>query len=323
MRPRFNNIYKIKMKNLAFAIIALFVIPFTLPAQTDSTGAVVTDSADTKKAAEAEAPEMIAPGITFTAVQKGENGIDLKAVLKAKVKGQFYNLYRLRVKFFAVSGDAETELGSVITDGTGKALLNVKNDTLPADAEGNIHFKAVFAGNKAMDPAEEVVAFKKAKLQITPVKQDSALSVQVKFTELSGSTETPVKDATVGVYVKRLFLPQKIGEVTTDENGEGVIEFPNGIPGDAKGNLTILGRIDENEMYGNLEASSVQQWGVPVSDKSVEQPRALWSSHPPLWMLITFIVLMVAVWGHYIVIVFELFRLRKEEPHLANHATNS
>jgi hypothetical protein len=33
-----------------------------------------------------------------------------------------------------------------------------------------------------------------------------------------------------------------------------------------------------------------------------------------MWMLITFIILMTAVWGHYIVIVYELFRLRKEQP---------
>jgi hypothetical protein len=138
------------------------------------------------------------------------------------------------------------------------------------------------------------------------------MSVQVRLVDGAGN---PVKDATVGIFVKRLIQPQKLGEGTTDENGEAVVEFPNGIPGDEKGNLTIIGRVDENETYGNLEASSVQPWGVAVSNKSVEQPRALWSSHPPLWMLITFIVLMAAVWGHYIVIVYELFRLRKEEPH--------
>jgi heme/copper-type cytochrome/quinol oxidase subunit 2 len=55
--------------------------------------------------------------------------------------------------------------------------------------------------------------------------------------------------------------------------------------------------------------------GKPVSDKDQVAPRALWSAHPPLWMMITFIVLMVTVWGHYVVIVYELFRLRKEEPH--------
>lgn len=311
------------MKWLGSAVSLLFLLqPVTLPAQTDTAKTPAADTAAPAKAPAAEVPEMISPAITFTTVQKSDNSIDLKAMLKAKVNGQFYNLYGMRVKFFSVNGETETELGSAITNVSGKAAFNVKNDSLPADAEGKLHFKAVFAGNKAMDPAEEVAAFKKAKLEITPVKEDSALSVKLKFSELKGSEAAPVKDLTVGLYVKRLFLPEKIGEGTTDENGEVTIEFPSGIPGDAKGNLTLIGRIDENETYGNLEAAAVQQWGVPVSDKKQEQPRALWSSHPPLWMLITFVVLMLAVWGHYAVIVFELFRLRKEQPYLPDHATN-
>jgi hypothetical protein len=100
------------------------------------------------------------------------------------------------------------------------------------------------------------------------------------------------------------------------------VEVPADLPGDAKGNITLLARLDENETFGNLEASVQQQWGKAVSDKSEEQPRALWSSHPPLWMLITFIVLMVAVWGHYIIIVYELIRLRKEQPAAATNTTN-
>lgn len=316
MKPRSEISTWQKMKWCVAALLLLLLQSTLVQAQTDTTRAVT----DTVTAA--PAPEMISPAVTFSSVQKSDNTIDLKATLKAKVNGQFYNLYGMRIKFYSLNGDTETELGSAITNVSGKVVFNVSNDSLPADAEDKLHFKAVFAGNKAMDPAEEVVEFKKAKLEITPVKEDSLLSVKLKFTEISAGVEKPVKDLAVGVYVKRLFLPQKIGEGTTDENGEATIEFPTGIPGDAKGNLTLIGRIDENDTYGNLEASSLQQWGTPVSDKIQQQPRALWSSHPPLWMLITFIVLMLAVWGHYAVIVLELFRLRKEQPTLPKHATH-
>lgn len=296
-------------------LLWIMLLPGFLLAQTDTAETAVADTtAPAETVAEEAAPEMIAPSLVLTAVQKNDKSIDLKTTLKAKVNGQFYQLYRMKITFYATGGENETELGSVITDGRGNAVFNVKNDTLPLDAEGKLNFKAVFAGNKAMESAEEVVGFKKAMLSITPVKAEDALSVQVKLTD---AAESPVKDVTVGVYVKRLFQAQKIGEGTTDENGEAVIEFPPGLPGDAKGNLTLVARVDENESFGNLEASAVEAWGKAVSDKSVEQPRALWSSHPPLWMLITFFVLMAAVWGHYLVIVYELFRLRKEEPHLA------
>ena len=120
------------------------------------------------------------------------------------------------------------------------------------------------------------------------------------------------------VGVSRLGSMLLVGEeatYTTDSTGQVTAEFKRDkLPGDAKGNITLIGKLEENDVYGNLEASVVQNWGTPVSDELKELPRALWSSHPPIWMLITFIVLMTAVWGHYIVIIFELFRLRKEEP---------
>lgn len=290
----------------------------TQPPATDTTAAPAEEPP-----AEEEEPSLISPSIDFTSVQKGDNSIALKVGMRAKVKGQFINLYKMKVSFFQVVNEEDIPLGFKITDGNGKAIFNVKGDSLKTDAEGKLNFKVVFAGNKAMESAEEYVSFRRGRLEITPVKEDSLLTVQVKLIDVGTGEETPVKETAVGIFVKRMFLPMKVGEATTDENGEGSVEFPNNLPGDAKGNLTLLARLDENETYGNIEAAVVQPWGVPVSDKPEAQPRALWSSHPPLWMLITFIVLMLAVWGHYIVIVYELFRLRKEQPNTPTHATNS
>lgn len=313
-----------KRSILAAGIALWLLLPGRLQAQTDTT-APAPAVADTTVAQPEEppAPELVSPSLEFLAVQKGDMSIDLKARLKAKVKGSSMNLYRMRVKFFQVSGDQETELGSAVTDNAGKALFNVKGDSLKPDAEGKLQFKAVFAGNKLMETAEESFGFKRAKLEITPIKEDSLLSVKVRLVDLGTGTETPVKDVTVGIFVKRMFLPLKVGEGTTDENGEATVEFPSGLPGDAKGNLTLLAKLDENENFGYMESSVVQNWGKPVSDKIEDQPRALWSSHPPIWMLVTFIVLMLAVWGHYVVIVYELFRLRKEQPTLPTNATNN
>jgi len=286
----------------------------TQPPATDTTAAPAEEPT-----AEEEEPSLISPSIDFTSVQKGDNSIDLKAGMRAKVKGQFINLYKMKVSFFQVVNEEDIPLGFKITDGNGKAVFNVKGDSLKTDAEGKLNFKVVFAGNKAMESAEELVSFKRGRLEIKPVKEDSLLTVQVKLIDIGTGEETAVKETTVGVFVKRMFLPMKVGEGETDENGEATIEIPNNLPGDANGKLTLIAKVLENETYGEMEASVEEAWGVAVSDIIKKQPRALWSSNPPLWMLLTFIILMVAVWGHYIVIVYQLFRLRKEEPHATNH----
>lgn len=303
------------LQRLLPAIVALWLlmIPAVLRAQSDS---AAKPEAQTDSTAKPEAPTQLSPSLDLVVAQKADNSVDLRVAMKAKFKSAGIRLPYLKVKFLLVKDTAETELGTAITDLAGKAVFNCKANVLQPDKEGKLHFKAVYAGNKTFEEAEGEVTVKRARLEITPVKEDSLLSVSVKLVDLADGKEVPVDKTTVGIYVKRSFYPLKLGEGTTDETGVASIEIPQKLPGDAKGNITLIAKLDENETYGNVEASVVQTWGVPVSDKIEEQPRALWSAHPPIWMLLTFFILMGVVWGHYLVIVIQLFRLRKEEPHV-------
>ncbi len=276
-----------------------------LLAQTDSAGKQPPAAADIS----------LSPTLSFISIQKSDKTIDLKANLRLKQKGSSIKLPLLKVKFIQVADTASKDLGFVLTDRNGQALLNVKQEALTPDKGGKLHIKAIFAGNKQMETAEGELSIQKAVLVITPLKEDSVLSVKVRLTDAASGAA--VAKTNVGVFVKRAFFPLKVGEGTTDENGEATVEIPKNLPGDAKGNIVIIAKLDENETYGNVEADSQQPWGNAVSDKAATQPRALWSTHPPLWMLFTFLILVTIVWGHYIVIIFELFRLRKEEPHPA------
>ena len=289
---------------LACSFLALIIVPpGKSMAQTDSSSKSEVKEAST-----------YAPLITFISVQKSDNSVDLKATVQAKIGGTLTKLPGLKIEFTITSDSLTKKLGEAITDTRGFAVFNCKPDQLRADTEGKLNFKASFAGKDSIESAEELVSVRRARLEITPLKEDSLLTVKVKLIDLGTGTETAVPEIDLGVFVNRLFSALKLGEGKTDEAGEASIEIPNNLPGDAKGNITLVAKLDENEVYGNLEAAVIQPWGMPVSDELKELPRALWSSHPPIWMLVTFIVLMTAVWGHYIVIIFELFRLRKEEP---------
>lgn len=275
-------------------------------------------AAATEEAVAEEGPEMISPGVELIAVQKADGSVDLRATVKAKIERKIRKMHSLKIHYFLVSDSGETELGAVNANLNGFGLLTVKPEQVIANKEGLLNFKALVKANKNMEEGVGEASAKIARLIATPVAEDGAYAVQLKLVDLSTGTETPIPETAIGVFVKRQFNPLKVGEGTTDEAGEATVEFPAGLPGDPNGNLTILAKLDENETYGYLEASVTgEKWGVPVSNKSIDQPRALWSTHPPLWMLITFFVLMIAVWGHYIVIVYELFRLRKEGPHTA------
>jgi len=273
---------------------------------------------DSSTKAEVKEATTYAPLITFISVQKNDNGVDLKTIVKAKINGALTKLPGIKIEFTIGADSTAKKLGEAITDSRGVAIFTCKPDQLTTDKEGKLNFKASFAGKDSIESAEELVSVKRARLEITPVKEDSLLSVKVKLIDLSTGTETAVAETDLGVFVKRMFSALKLGEGKTDAAGEALIEIPNNLPGDAQGNITLLAKLDENEVYGNLEAAVTQPWGTPVSDELKALPRALWGTLPPLWMPITFLILMTAVWGHYIVIIFELFRLRKEEPKTAS-----
>jgi hypothetical protein len=269
---------------------------------------------DSTTAAEEKQSNTYAPLIEFTSVQKSDNSIDLKASVKAKIAGTLTKMNGLKMEFYAGTDSSLKKLGEVMTDKNGIAILNSKADQFVADGEGKLNFKTAFSGKDSIEAAEEVLSIKKARLEMTPVKEDSLLTVNLKLVDLSTGTETAVPQTDLGVFVKRMFSNLKVGEGTTDESGEAIVEIPGDLPGDAKGNIFLIASLTENDVYGNLEASISQQWGVPVSDVVKKLPRALWSPYPPVWMLVTFVILMGTVWGHYIVIIVQLFRLRKEEP---------
>ena len=293
---------------LTFCFLAMIIsAPGKLMAQSDSSAKEEVKEAMT-----------YAPLITFISVQKSDNSVELKATVQAKISGTLTKLPGLKIEFTVGADSTAKKLGDVVTDVRGVAILNCKPDQLTTDKEGKLNFKASFAGKDSIESAEELVSVKKARLEITPVKEDSLLTVKIKLIDLGTGTETAVPETDLGVFVKRMFSSLKLGEGKTNEAGEASIEIPNNLPGDALGNITLMAKIDENEVYGNLEAAVTQPWGIPISDELKALPRALWGTLPPLWMPITFLILMTAVWGHYIVIIFELFRLRKEEPKTAS-----
>ena len=292
------------IQKLAYSLLGLMIaMQGNLMAQTDSSAK-----------SELNVPSTYSPLIEFISIQKSDNSVDLKTSVKAKINGTLTKLAGFKIEFTIGADSTAKKLGEAITDSKGVAIFTCKADQLTTDAAGKLNFKASFTGKDSIESAEELVSVKRARLEITPLKEDSLLTVKVKLIDLSTGTETAVPETDLGVFVKRLFSPLKLGEGKTDEAGEASIEIPNNLPGDSHGNITLLAKLDENEVYGNLEASVTQPWGTPVSDELKELPRALWSSHPPIWMLVTFIILMSAVWGHYLVIIIQLFRLRKEEP---------
>ena len=113
-------------------------------------------------------------------------------------------------------------------------------------------------------------------------------------------------------YVPRMFSDLMIAEGWFEENGEGYVEFPSDIIGDSAGVVEVIARISEHFDYGYVEKRGFINWAVPFHAVVREVPaRELWTPIAPLWMIITLIIMLAGVWGHYIYAIYQLHKIKK------------
>jgi len=287
----------------------------TLYAQADTTMQVDTAAQPAAGEEAVEEKESIKSKTSLSADQYPDLTIVLKALLRAKVEGSYQKVPGQKITFLTVNADGEeTILGDTITAPNGIASLRIIKSNLVKSEDGSYSLLARFDGNDNMDGSESDLMLRPATLVMEAKEADSTYTLSLLATAESAEGPVPIAAAPVSVYVKRMFSSLKVAEGETDEAGMIEVEFPVGLAGDEEGKLEITAMIEETEEYGNLSASSTEKWGYAVSKAPGEIQRALWSPHPPTWMVITFFVLMGVVWIHYAILIYNLFRIKAQRP---------
>ncbi len=155
---------------------------------------------------------------------------------------------------------------------------------------------------------------KEAKMTLSFEMEDSTKVCKVQVI----SEEKPVSEVAVKIYVQRLFSQLPVGDdATTDENGIAKINFPEDIPGDEKGNLTVIAKIEDDENYGTLETKENINWGIPKV-KAEEMGRSLYASreNAPIYFIVVSNLIILGIWGTLIYVITQIFKIKKISKHL-------
>ena len=226
-----------------------------------------------------------------------------------------------KVYFYVGEISDNNILDSIFTDADGRSQYVFPDDyKFLIDEERKVSFTAQFNGNKSFVKKSAQVDVIEIFMELFLSEINSEKTVSVRGYELGeGNEMIPIEGADVSFFVPRLFSDQIIGKSELVE-GKSQIEFPESIAGDTIGNISIIARIEDHNMYGNVERKVANfRWGTtsPIEeDKSLMTiqisipTRALWHTNAPLWMIITLIILLVGVWGHYIFVIYNLFKLK-------------
>jgi hypothetical protein len=264
---------------------------------------------------------LISPYLTFQYFKNTDDQRILKTTLTYSLNRMELPLPGMQVTFYI--GSKKELLGSGITDNKGAAQIELAKDLkLAVDNSGMWAFSTEFAGNDTIEASAAELPVKDVILEVSYNEPDSTKNISVKAYTIENGKETPVAGEPVLVYVPRMFSLLLIGEITLDDNGTGILDFPADLPGDKDGNINVITKFEENATYGNVEKFSSLKWGVSTDYSQPTNHRALWTKTAPKWMIYTLSILLIGVWGHYLFAVISLIRIRmgaKKQEELDNY----
>lgn len=258
-----------------------------------------------------EEVEKSAARMSLSSTQVNGDSILLQTAIKTRREGGLQSVPFEWVQFTMIADSVTKQLGKALTDDKGVASLMVGVNQLQVGEDSLWMVASSYNGNDSINSGEAELSIRQAGMVLAAEEQDSVNVLIVRL--YNPADDSPLAETDVKFYVKRHFSNLEIGEGTTDENGEVTIEVVNNLPGDLKGNLVLIAKAEDLDEYGSVSAVIVKPWGMVLAADDEKRTRELWSHSPPLWMIITFIVLMSVVWGHYIVIIYNLFKIRKSK----------
>lgn len=246
------------------------------------------------------------------------------------LKAEFYGLdnkvkipvFGSQISFYNFLEEEEQLLGTAKTTQDGIASLRLPEDQVYLkDEEGYISFRASSDGLGQLDVYEDDIAVIDLVLSMNLDVIDSIKTITLNAYSLDNeNNEIPLEEGDVFFYVQGMLSKMKIAEGWIEE-GECIIEFPDDIPGNTEGELTVYATIEDSDEFGNVVKQTKIKWGVG-SKIIVEEHNKLWSEAPPLWMIVTLSVLLIGVWANYLNTIINLFIIRKEGRELKNIVRN-
>lgn len=216
------------------------------------------------------------------------------------------------VMFVAVGDSVELKLATIKSNKEGFAKLYIEKDfKFPINEEGFTSFTAKMNKSTQFKRAKKTINIKDAELDFTLNEIDSVKIIELNVSSFGTDGEiVPVNRAEVNVYVKRLHSLYEIKKGATNENGFFSAVFPEDMPGDSTGNVTIIVKVLDSDDYGTIEKVQNIKWGTIVSYAEEEHVRTLWTGEAPVWMIIAVCVILLGAWFNFALAIYKVSKIK-------------
>lgn len=220
---------------------------------------------------------------------------------------------------FYTDEDGEDLFEEVKVNDAGEAILQLDHEGLTAfeQSPGHYYFFAQIEKNDKYKSLDEELYVTDADIKVNFEDNDSLKTLEAYFLASvdSAGAMIPVADVPLKVFVKRAFALLPVGGdfTYTDEDGKIMIPFPQDIPGDENGDLTVVVKVDEDEDYGTVQFEEEVNWGVPSLSQSPIAERSLIGArdNAPLFMVVSINIILFGIWGYLLYLLYGLVRIKK------------
>ncbi|MGZ3756961.1 MAG: hypothetical protein ACXVAY_15880 [Mucilaginibacter sp.] len=235
--------------------------------------------------------------------------------VKTKIDGRFQTVAGIPVKLFLDKDSAGNLIGKVVTNDQGEASAYIPTALKTKWGKLVKHtFVASFDGDKKFDAGTGDLTVGKAKI-VMDVTADKKITATV--FEMKDTAWTPVKGVDVKIGVRRSGADLPVNETptfTTDSTGQASADFKrDSIPGDTKGNIILVAKVEDNDQFGNLSIEKSVPWGSKFTWVSTFDKRTLFATRDkaPIWLQLIAYSIMFTVWGILLYLVFNILKIKK------------
>jgi hypothetical protein len=236
----------------------------------------------------------------------------LQATAKSKIEGKFQPVTGLHLQFFITDEQASHSLGKSVTNEKGIAILFIppaaKEEWIKSETRGFIIRSEPTALYDSTVATAEVT---KSKINIDTGADKKIIATLL---ALKNGAWVPVSGVDLVLAVKRMggdLLVDQNPTHTTDSLGVASVDFSiPALPGDSAGNITLIAKVEDNDLYGNLTSERSVPWGTQSRYVSDFGKRSLFArgGRSPFWLIFLAYSIGLSVWG---VIFYLALQIRK------------
>lgn len=176
-----------------------------------------------------------------------------------------------------------------------------------------IFLASLFFFNNAIMYAQDEMQDAKVTLSFSEDTDTKIITATV-----TDQSDLPAEEVEISFFVKRTFslLPIGDGFNETDEDGKVEVQFPKNLPGDKEGNVTIVVKIKDSDIYNDYSIGTIKKWGVPTHLTNTMNQRSLWaaSANAPITLIVSVTGMVFVIWFIILYVIFNIYKISTIRP---------